>query len=344
MAPAWLRNPAAPFIAGIVAVVLSTLALIAADQDTGRSDGATPALTATEPRATFDRSRAVPVGRGSAVMAQTDDPDEFLDLVVVVTGPGFGQQTIVWTEDYEGRSQVLVPPPDISRGTLYAADSVITHAILRETPEGQRELGIVFDATAFGSGSPTARLALLRLEGEEWIIVWDSGLDEEWRGSHGTVEFPSRDLSELVVRSDSWGDGYDELSDVLHESNPGPHRYFVDTWIRDGDMYVRQSAETVAAPYATLVKFLHVLSTGDEVSARAQVTEADLISRARDFGMDDAPGRHWLVRCDNGFTCGIDEPIRFSPSQARGEPPVAVYFEEIDGEWLISDIQPDDDS
>lgn len=266
-----------------------------------------------------------------------------LDPVVVVTlAPNLTQHTVIWKQDGESRSQLLTPEDNGEATGLLALNTVVWHVLQGKAPDGQRELGIVYDASAFGSGSPTARLALLRLEGDEWRVVWDSAEIEEWRGSHGDVEFPNGDLSELVVRSDSWMDGYDELSDVLHESNSGPHRYFVDTWILEGDKYVRQGAETVVAPYATLVKFLHVLSAGDEVSSSAQVMEAELVTRARDFGMDDAPGRHWLVRCDDGFTCGIDEPIRFSPSRARGEPPVAVYFEERDGLWLISDIRPDD--
>ncbi|MEX0785524.1 MAG: hypothetical protein WD939_02695 [Dehalococcoidia bacterium] len=279
-----------------------------------------------------------------AVVAEGQGSLGFFDRVVVVTGPAYGHHTIIWMEDYEGRSQVLASPTDVVRGTLSAPDSVVMQAVLNEKPGSPRELGIVYDATAFGSGSPTARFALLRLEEDAWRVVWDSGADEDWRGSHGRVEFPSGDTSELVVRSDSWVDGYDELSDVLHESNSGPHRYFVDTWQRDGDDYVRVSAQALPAPYATLVEFLHALSVGDESGALERVTDDELVSVARGVGMDAAPGNYWTAICEDGLACGEAEPITFDPTRYHGEPPVAVYFEERDGQWLISDIRRDDGS
>ncbi len=352
MVPTWLRSSLAVFIMLALLAVAGVLLRFAPEStpDVGvsRSPTAGPVLSARTPSPRTDFSAnlspGVKIGRGvAAVVAQGQGESKFINQVVVVTGPGGGQHTILWNEDYEGRVQMLAPIEDTLPRTLHSVDSVVTHALLGQTGEARRELGIVYDATAFGSGSPTARFALLRLEEGEWQLLWDSGADEEWRGSHGRVEFPQGDLSEMVVRSDSWVDGYDELSNVLHESNSGPHRYFVDTWVRSGDGYVRSSAETVPAPYATLVEFLYALGRGDDTAAREQVTQAELVARARSFGMD-GDSRHWLITCPYGQECGIDEPIRFDPSQYHGEPAVAVFFEEREGQWLISDIQPDEES
>ena len=265
---------------------------------------------------------------------------EYVDPIVIVTGPLGGRHTILWLEEYEAKTQTLVPTAEVLRGSLTDPNSVVFYAIQRKATGGERELGVVYDAASFGSRSPVARFALLRLEEGEWRVQWDSGVADGWRGSHGTVEFSNGDLSELVVRRDSSGEGRDELSAVLYESNSGPHRYFVDTWVREGDTYVRQSAETVAAPYATLVEFLYALSIGDEVGAREQVTEAELATLARDFGMDTAPGQYWFVNCDNGFTCGMDEPMRLNLNRTQGERPGAVYFEGREWRWRRSYIQP----
>lgn len=357
MLPVWLRNPITAFYLGVLSVGLSVVVLLAVNGDskTESNQGENALVEVASPtadsRSVFDEivppegamassRRGATIGRGVAVaLAETSSRDESLGRVVVVTGPAFGQQTILWTEAGAGRSETLTASGDVVFETLLGGDSVVMYAVLQRTSEGQRELGIVYDATAFGSGSPTARYALLRLEDDEWKVLWDSGIDEKWRGSHGTVEFVQRDLSELIVRSDSWVDAHDELSAVVHESNPGPHRYFVDRWVREGDEYVRESSETIATPYATFVAFLYALGTGDEPAAEERVENRELLAVARDYGLDAALEHHWLTTCESGLVCGKEGPIRFDALQYHGEPAVAVYFEERDGEWLISDIQ-----
>ncbi len=350
MAPAWLRSPLTIFAVGALVVALSVLVLMAVDaaSEEERLAGESPTPSAelttadASPAPTYER-RKVP--RGGGVAAVIAEGAKGLEPVVVVTlAPNLTQHTVIWKQDGESRSQLLTPQDNGEATGLLALNTVVWHAIRGTAPDGRRELGIVYDASAFGSLSPTARLALLRLEGDQWRIIWDSDETDEWRGSHGDVQFPNGDLSELVVRSDSSGGGYDELSPVLHESNSGPHRYFVDTWVRDGDTYRRTQAETVPAPYATLVEFMYALSIGDEFTARDWVTERDLLAAARDLGLDDGPTKHWLITCHNGIDCGKEEPITFDPRSEHGEPRAAIFFEELDGQWLISDIKPDEGS
>lgn len=302
-----------------------------------------PLPTPTAPFVPWNLLRK-PDGQIFAAVAQGQGLNDSV-LVVTLASPGqTAAHAIVWRDDGRLRSQLIpvTAEPGAAGGRRFATpSSAVIHAV-HQTRDGQRELGIVYDATAYGSGSPTARFVLLRLEDEEWRVVWDAGDVPDWRGSHGRVEFPQDDLSELVVRSDSWSEGGDALSGVTHESNPGPHRYFVDTWVREGDRYIRTSAETVPSPYATLVEFLYALGTNDEARAQRQVTDAALVERARSFGLDGALGQHWLITCANGIECGKTESIRFDPQQTQGEPQAVVFFEEQDGRWLISDIQPDE--
>ena len=307
-------------------------------------------------------------------------------MMVMTLAPGSwtAGHVILWQQDGNLETQWFpITAARDNRTTFLTGGSAVVHA-LHETTNGQWELGIVYDAAPFGSGSPTARFALLGLEEGEWHLLWDSGADEGWRGSHGRVEFPQGDLSEMVVRSDSWRQRGDVLPTVIHEStpgqhrvvadtwlpwcrrcgpgsarrgergvvrwtvvqqtSPGPHSFFVETWLREGDRSVLAGAETVAGPYATLVEFIYILGTGDDAGAREYVTDAGLVERAREHGLAGVPRQHWLSTCESGLECGKTEPIRFDPRPTRGEPQVAVYFEERDGRWLISYIQPESGS
>lgn len=265
-------------------------------------------------------------------------------MVVTLAPGGTAGHVIVWQEGGGHKMQLLSVPASGDQAVPFLTSNSAVSYALQEITIVQRELGIVYDATAYGSGSPTGRFALLRLEGEEWRVIWDAGDAADWRDGHGRVEFPQVDLSELVVRSDSFGELGAPLSTVIHEANAGPHRYFVDTWLREGDSYVLASAKTVAAPYATLVEFIYTLGTGDDAGARQHVTDAGLVVRARVLGLAGTPGKHWLTTCESGLECGKAEPIRFDPLPTRGEPQVAVFFEERNGRWLISDIQPESGS
>ena len=206
----------------------------------------------------------------------------------------------------------------------------------QQVQDGVRELGLTYARGIFGS-APQLAFALFRLGDDGWVLVWDSEALEHWRGSHGRIEFPRGDLSEFVVRSDSWFGPSDGFDGALVEANAGPHRFFVDTWFREGDTYVRRSSETVPLPYATLVEFMFALHTNDDARAQRLVTESGLVGKALDAGLDAGPGAYWSVTCGErgGLECGKTEPVRFF----RG-PPVAFSFVEKDGRWLISAIEP----
>ncbi len=342
--PSLFRSPLVAFL--VVAITVAALLLRFAPTSRPEVEVTSPPTSDAIPNTPIPSqvwpgavARDVLKGGGRVVKATIQSKERnFVVMVVTLAPGGSAGHVIVWQDDRGTRMQLLQAEGAV--GGLASGNSVVIHGVY-ETRGGRRELGIVYDGSAFGSASPTARLALLRLEGDEWRIIWDSDEIDEWRGSHGDVEFPNGNLSELVVRSDSWSDGYDELSDVLHESNSGPHRYFVDTWVRDGDGYVRSAADTVPAPYATLVEFMYALSIGNEFTARDWVTERDLLAAARDLGLDDGPTKHWLITCHNGIDCGKEEPITFDPRSEHGEPRAAIFFEERDGQWLISDIKPD---
>jgi hypothetical protein len=255
-------------------------------------------------------------------------PEDLIALGTVAdpVGTGTMEQTITWLAGGKKMTQHIPrdPSPLIARdgrGSLMerfdGVDSSVISGV-QQTQDGKRELGIVYDATAYGSGSPTAHFVLLRLEGDAWQIVWDVQQSASWRGSHGRIEFPNGDLSELVVRSDDFSEGSDALSAVIFEANAGPHRAFVDTWARLGNGYTLASAVTVPSAYATLVEFLYALGTGGDATARALVTDAALVDEARREGLGGWAGKNWGIACPVG-DCGVQAgPIGFDPQRYHG--------------------------
>lgn len=280
-------------------------------------------------------------------------PEDVITLETIIdpVGTGTTEHTITWRSHGEQKEQHLPaaathgPTQRQGMGTLLGRFMDVNSSVIsgmQQIQNGKRELGVVYDATAYGSGSPTAHFALLRLDGDEWNIVWDVDRVAGWRGSHGRIEFPNGDLSQLVMHSDSWSEGADDLSGVIFEANAGPHRTFVDTWVRQGDSYVRQSAETVPSAYATLVEFMYALGNGDDAAARALVTEAALVDTALSDGLDGWAGKSWLIACPVG-DCGVQTgPIGFDPQRYHGEPNALISFVEQGGQWLISDIKDTD--
>ncbi len=280
-------------------------------------------------------------------VAPGETPNDAILVATVYAQPtGTSAHVIAWLDDGEARQQVFAVPAgaDPFEGNLVSRNSAVIAAV--QQMNSGRELGIVYDHSAYGSGSPQASFALLSLQEGEWHIVWESSEAPEWRGSHGSIAFPRGDLNELAVNTDSWpaaGAG-DELSGIFSEANAGPHRRHIDTWVRAGDAYVRRSTETVTSPFATLVEFLYALSTGDEPGARERATDGSVIALARELGMDDALGKEWLIGCrisprDCGLTSG---PIEVDAQGGRGDPRAVFYFAERNGRWLITGIEPND--
>ncbi len=273
------------------------------------------------------------------VPGQSDDDQIMLQTVVDSIRRLTSEQVIAWKDGGEEHAEHFPSVSPLAKGYQnFRGENSSVISGVQQSRDGKREVGIVYDATAYGSGSPTAHFALLRLEGAAWKLIWDVEQAPNWRGSHGRIEFPSGDLSQLVVYSDSWSEGADDLSGVIFEANSGPHRSFVDTWVRQGDGYMRESAKTLASAYATLVEFLYALGTGDDVGAGALVTDASLVEKARAAGLDGWAGKNWLIACPIG-DCGVQAgPIGFDPQHYHGEPNALVSFVERNGQWLISSI------
>lgn len=251
------------------------------------------------------------------------------DLIVLQTLVWQGRtqgHLISWRNANELKMQLLpaIAEPTPTRGHFQDPSSVIRYGVQR-TSAGRRELGVVYSAS--GGCCPGSAFVLLRLEGDQWRTLWDAADHlPDWRGENGQIGFPRGDLSEVIVRGDS------RFTGVFASGRPG-HYFSVDTWMREGDGYVRQSAVTVPTPYATLVDFVAALRANDQEGALRLVTDKDLVERAREIGLPGPADMPLGVICDNESACGKTEPLAFNFGLS-----VAVSFVEQNGQWLISDI------
>ena len=87
-------------------------------------------------------------------------------MVVTLAPGGTAGHVIVWQEGGGHKMQLLSVPASGDQAVPFLTSNSAVSYALQEITIVQRELGIVYDATAYGSGSPTGRFALLRLEGE----------------------------------------------------------------------------------------------------------------------------------------------------------------------------------
>lgn len=205
-------------------------------------------------------------------------------------------------------------------------------AARQQISERGHELGIVYDANAHGS-APYSNYSLWRWEAGAWMKIWSPlSAPGEWRGIHGSIAFPGPGLDTMVATSSSWG-GEDEKSQIFHESNPGPHRWFQDTWVREGDSYTLTESTTLPSAYNTLVEFIYGLRHGDEAHLQTLVIDPGLVEQAKGLGLENIPNGILLTN--------LDDPSieRTGPLAFEWQNQMVIFSFTQHGEaWMISEI------
>ena len=253
---------------------------------------------------------------------------------------GIQAHGIYWVENGQLKSQVLYSVDafnhglDASRAALSARLDTGTGADGKAHPE----LAVVYDGAFGGSGSPQPVFYLWRLEDGCWRAVWRSDESRRWRNSHGELKFSGTGTgtgaAEFTLASDSWlaADGKEK---IFQESNPGPHRRFLDIWQRKGDRYELKEARTLPSAYNTLVELVYNLSTGQEQEAAKLVADPGLVEQAKKSGLvQNPPGQGWVLDL-NDPRAEQTGPLTVKSGPAAG---VTVEFSERDGRWLVSKI------
>jgi hypothetical protein len=150
------------------------------------------------------------------------------------------------------------------------------------------------------------------------------------------IYFGGDGIDTLHIDGDSW-DRQDEMSNVFNESNAGPHRYFEQTWERQGDTY-ELAAETVnPSPYNTLVNFVHDIGVGDTSNAGALVTDSTLVQTAIDLGLaKDPTAAPWTGLC-GGIAAETPPPCNVVAPDGRSW---TVDMMQSGDSWLVSGVGP----
>jgi hypothetical protein len=164
---------------------------------------------------------------------------------------------------------------DAGRAQSLAYGDVVLDARLVED-----ELGLTFGSYSGNVLQPSYLLLRLGDEGL-WQLLWAPQGQRDWIATDGEIHLVEG-LDELKVRGSSFGLDLGEQQ-VFVECRECSHRWFVGTWVRDGDAYVRQTelpagsslAErywemTELRPYAILDEFLRRARQGRDISALAQ--------------------------------------------------------------------------
>ena len=232
----------------------------------------------------------------------------------------------------EVRNQVFYTADAVEHGMTNTFE--VTAARISGVDKEKREMGVIYDTAASGSGSPIPTYYLFRLEQDVWRILWRSPVEGSvWRAFHGRINLPEHGLGALTVTGELWTT--DGQGNVFAEANPGPHRRFQDRWERAGNTYKRVKAAIIPSAYNTLVEFTWNLSTGEESQAARLVTDKSLVQKAKDAGMvQSPPGQGWIL----DFT---DEtqlergPFKILSGPATG---ATVSFKKVGSQWLISSI------
>jgi hypothetical protein len=197
---------------------------------------------------------------------------------------------------------------------------------------------------ACGSGAKQAFL-LLELRDTGWKLTWDSSNSKAGKLSHTKFKFVGEGLDTLEVTGSSWFLD-DPKSMTFHESNAGPHRWFVQTWTRHGSAYSLESETLVPSAYNTLVDFVYALRSQDFAAADNLVTNSNLISTARDLGLADPfsadNSKRWSGWCDDRFTYAVPAPLlppcHVEPAQGTK---FLIDMVQVGEGWLITDIHPE---
>jgi hypothetical protein len=243
---------------------------------------------------------------------------------------------IYWVENGRLKSQVLYSLDAASHGLDQSRAAWQARMALKVDAAGHRypELGVVYDGAFGGSGTPRPVFYLWWLKESGWQVLWRSDESHKWRNSHGELNFIGPGLEEFTLKNDSWGVG-DGKDEIFHESNPGPHRYFLDTWQRVNDRYELKEARTLPSAYNTLVELVYCLSTGREKEAEKLVTSAGLLGQAKRYGLVQKPlGQRWLLTFKEALAEQTG-PFTITGGPAAG---VTVEFTPRNGQWLVGKI------
>ena len=231
-------------------------------------------------------------------------------------------------------------PSDSRLGSEWFGPDVVFLAGRQQVREGKFEMGLVYGN--YGGSADAQVYRLLGLTGDRWQTLWEGRRDGggQWKFRHATVtsvasEGNADTLATVRVRASSWGYDLTGRAAFFQEANPGPHRWFQDTWVRESDRYRLANSLVEPSAYATLVESVYLLSRDQDAEAGSLVTDPALVGQAKQLGLNVRPQKpSWLIDLSG------PEVEQKGPIKIIEGPQVTVTFVQQGGKWLISDIRP----
>ncbi len=244
---------------------------------------------------------------------------------------GFWGHIIFWWQKGKLKYQSFYSADYYEHGLSQTCAMLTAH--LSTGTNGVVEMAMIYDTAAGGSGSPKPAFRLLRLSDDRWEFLWSPPVSK-WRNSHGKVTILGHGLLEIIIESDSW-EYNDDMYNIFHESNAGPHRHFQDEWVRLKDTYVLKESRTLPSAYDTLVRFIYAISTGNDDEAAKLVSHASLVDMAKQLKMIQNPiGQGWMISLDDPIIERTG-PIKITSGPAEG---VEIFFVQEEGQYIIKNI------
>ena len=292
------------------------------------------------------RAILAPGSRGLIFQRQTAKGQEYL-FVAEGVGPivvaALGERIYVfWPEDGELWQQWWAKGSE-----MWTALRSPPHAVRAVRGEKGLELGIAGDQL---EDRPWAHYRLLRLCAAEgsgtatlaghWEPVWSwrDAPSGSWGGLDGHVQFAGEGLERLQLTG-ALPDDFEAAPRVFGEFGVYSKQRVGSIWERQGDTYVRVTAQLQPTPMTTLSQFIAALREGDLDAAAKWVTDQALVEQALGYGwsLPRPQGEHLLAK--GGYLETEGEPIEFFASRDRTFH-FRVHFERDAAGWRISGIEP----
>ncbi len=204
----------------------------------------------------------------------------------------------------------------------------------------QNELVIAYDTCGNCSAS-SVRFDLWRWDGLAWENHWQMPPPRGNPKLDGTLLFlqpyrnPATALDTIQITYSSWKQS-DEKSRIFAESGSGPHRYFIETWEREGDSYRSASLRVKPSSYNTLLDLVFALRHNYQGRAQGWVVYPSLVERARALGLDKLPDGTIVQDGEGGHA---EDSARWFISMSNSAK-VEVRFTAAGDQWKIIGIQP----
>jgi hypothetical protein len=213
------------------------------------------------------------------------------------------------------------------QGQGLALQATATRGLFGEPPKPPGAHGVtVLFARRGTTGQQPILMTFKPNRSGAWDLAQTLGADSLGGTGTGSFETSGDSVVELITRT---------FSGTLHfeECATCPHVYRTHRFRWRGDGFVRVEDRVAASPYATFVRFVQALTTGDMLTAQTLVTGPNVI--------DDALRAQWAVNQGSWRAAPSTDETAHEMIFFRGMKDAwRVTFDPRGQDWVISGLEP----